>query len=142
MGRDPRDKEFAAFPDLDRSLSTLMYGGNFSLERALLDEVGHFDESFQGWGVEDGELAYRLDRAGARFVLDKQAYGWHQYNPTPVSHRLQQAQGLRPDFTAHLTNLSRFRSKYPEDIQLQLQLHRLMTRIEQEQRWALAGTAE
>jgi hypothetical protein len=90
--------------------------------------------------VEDSELAYRLARAGARFVLEKKAYGWHQYNPNPVSHRLQQAQGLRPDFTSHLVNLSRFRNKYPEDIQLQFQLHRLMLGLEQEQNRVLAET--
>ncbi len=137
LGLDVRDREFAAFPHLARPLWSLMYGGNFSVEHALLDEVGHFDEHFQGWGVEDGELAYRLSRAGASFVLEKKAYGWHQHNPNPVSHRLQHAQGLRPDFTSHLTNLSRFRSKYPEDIQLQLQLHRVMLRLEQEESWTL-----
>ena len=133
LGCDVRDKEFSAYPNLVRPLWRLMYGLNFSLEHALLDEVGRFDERFQGWGEEDGELAYRLDRAGARFVLEKKAYGWHQYNPNPVSHRLQKAQGLHPDVTAHLTNVSRFRSKYPEDAQLQLRLHRLMLRLEQEQ---------
>ena len=133
LGLDVRDREFAAFPHLARPPWSLMYGGNFSVEHALLDEVGHFDERFQGWGVEDGELAYRLSRAGASFVLEKKASGWHQYNPNPVSHRLQQALGLRPDFTSHLMNLSRFRSKYPEDIQLQLQLHRVMMRLEQTQ---------
>ena len=141
LGLDVRDREFAAFPHFARPLWSLMYGGNFSIEHALLDEVGHFDERFQGWGVEDSELAYRLFRAGASFVLEKKAYGWHQYNPNPVSHRLQRAQGLRPDFTPHLTNLSRFRSKYPEDIQLQLQLHRVMLRLEQTQSSVLRGTA-
>jgi hypothetical protein len=142
IGLDFRDREFSSFPDFVKPLWTLMSGGNFSVEHALLDEVGHFDESFEGWGVEDGELAYRLARAGASFVLEKKAYGWHQHNPGPVSHRLRRAQGLRPDFTSHLANLSRFRSKYPEDIQLQLRLHRLMLRLEQEQSRVLAGTAE
>ena len=141
LGLDVRDREFTAFPHLARPLWSLMYGGNFSVEHALLDEVGQFDERFQGWGVEDGELAYRLARAGASFVLEKKAYGWHQYNPNPVSHRLQQTQGLRPDFTSHLMNLSLFRSTYPEDMQLQLQLHRLMIRLEQEQSKMLEETA-
>jgi GT2 family glycosyltransferase len=140
LGLDFRDKEFDSFPNLNRPLWSLMSGGNFSVEHALLDEVGPFDERFQGWGGEDAELAYRLAKHGARFVLEKKAYGWHQYNPDPVSHRLRQAQGLRPDFTSHLTNLSLFRSKYPEDIQLQLRLHRLMIRLEQEQIKMRAGT--
>jgi GT2 family glycosyltransferase len=140
LGLDVRDKQFASFPEPGKSVWSLMYGGNFSVEHTLLDAVGHFDESFEGWGVEDVELAYRLVRHGARFVLEKKAYGWHQYNPNPVSHRLQEAQGLRPDFTSHLTNLSRFRSKYPDDIQLQFDLHLLMTRLEQEQSRMLAGT--
>jgi glycosyltransferase involved in cell wall biosynthesis len=141
LGLDVRDEQFNSFPNLKRPLWSLMYGGNFSVDHALLEEVGPFDERFEGWGVEDVELAYRLARAGARFVLEKQAYGWHQYNPNPVSHRLQEAQGFRPDFTSHLTNLSRFRSKYPEDIQLQLQLHRVMLHLEQEQSRALSETA-
>ncbi|HJT59487.1 MAG TPA: glycosyltransferase [Ktedonobacteraceae bacterium] len=141
LGQDVRDREFAAFPELARPLWSLMSGGNFSVEHALLDEVGHFDERFQGWGVEDGELAYRLARVGARFVLEKKAYGWHQYNPNPVSHRLQHAQGLRPDFTSHLKNVSLFRSTYPEDMQLQLQLHRVMLRLELEQSRVLRETA-
>ena len=142
LGLDARDKEFAAFPDLARPLWSLMYGGNFSIAHTLLDEVGHFDERFQGWGVEDSELAYRLTRCGARFVLEKKAYGWHQYNPQPVSHRLQRAQGLRPDFTSHLQNLALFRSTYPGDMQLQLQLHRVMLRLEQQQSKLLKETAE
>jgi glycosyltransferase involved in cell wall biosynthesis len=133
IGLDIRDKDFAAYPNLNKPGWSLMYGGNFLVDHALLDEVGHFDERFQGWGVEDIELAYRLSRHGARFVLEKKAYGWHQYNPNPVSHRLRQEQGLRPDFTSHLTNVSRFRSKYPEDMQLQLFLHQVLTRLEQEQ---------
>jgi glycosyltransferase involved in cell wall biosynthesis len=141
LGLDVRDREFATFPDFARPLWSLMYGGNFSVEHALLDEVGHFDERFQGWGVEDGELAYRLARHGASFVLEKKAYGWHQYNPNPVSHRLQHAQGLRPDVTSHLKNLSLFRSKYPEDIQLQLLLHGVMIRLEQTQSKVLEETA-
>jgi len=53
---------------------------NASVPRALLDRVGHFDESFVGWGYEDTELGYRLSLAGARFINLDAAANYHQYH--------------------------------------------------------------
>ncbi len=44
-----------------------LLGCNFSLERALLEEINGFNEDFVGYGGEDTELEYRLRLAGARF---------------------------------------------------------------------------
>ena len=43
------------------------FTGNASVAHDLLVEVGGFDETLQCWGLEDIDLAYRLERAGARF---------------------------------------------------------------------------
>lgn len=53
---------------------------NVSVPRALLDRVGHFDESFVGWGYEDTELGYRLGQAGGRFIDLDAAANYHQYH--------------------------------------------------------------
>jgi glycosyltransferase involved in cell wall biosynthesis len=53
---------------------------NASVPRALLDRVGHFDESFVGWGYEDTELGYRLSLAGGRFHYLDTAPNFHQYH--------------------------------------------------------------
>ena len=49
---------------------SLAYGCNLSIDRRLLERAAPtgFDESFAGWGLEDQELAYRLDLHGARFA--------------------------------------------------------------------------
>jgi GT2 family glycosyltransferase len=53
---------------------------NVSVSRALLDRVGHFDESFVGWGYEDTELGYRLGQAGARYIHLDAAANYHQHH--------------------------------------------------------------
>jgi glycosyltransferase involved in cell wall biosynthesis len=53
---------------------------NVSVPRALLDSVGHFDETFVGWGYEDTELGYRLSQAGGRFLHLDAAANYHQYH--------------------------------------------------------------
>jgi hypothetical protein len=56
---------------------------NVSVPRALLDRVGHFDESFVGWGYEDTELGYRLSQAGGRYIYLDEALNHHQYHERP-----------------------------------------------------------
>lgn len=53
---------------------------NVSVSRALLDRVGHFDESFVGWGYEDTELGYRLGQAGGGFINLDAAANYHQHH--------------------------------------------------------------
>lgn len=50
---------------------------NVSARTSQLRAVGGFDEEFRTWGAEDLDLAYRLHRDGARFVLNRDASGIH-----------------------------------------------------------------
>src|SRR5258705_1441402 len=72
-----RHLENLARPDY-RLLLTDFYSGNFSISRALLDEVGGFDEDFRLYGNEDLELSHRLARAGIDVRYDAGALA-HQY---------------------------------------------------------------
>jgi glycosyltransferase involved in cell wall biosynthesis len=58
------------------------YSGNCSVSRALLLEVGLFDEDFQVYGNEDGELARRLLAAGAALVYSGEALAHQHYEKT------------------------------------------------------------
>jgi len=51
--------------------------GNASAPRAKLLEVGGFDENFQGYGYEDLELGYRLEKAGLRLFYLPEAINYH-----------------------------------------------------------------
>ncbi|GJG86439.1 hypothetical protein tb265_16200 [Gemmatimonadetes bacterium T265] len=55
------------------------YSGNFSIRRAVLDEVGAFDERFRIYGNEDVELGWRLRRAGVALVFDAAAAARQYY---------------------------------------------------------------
>jgi GT2 family glycosyltransferase len=61
-----------------RLLLTDFYSGNFSISRALLDEVGGFDEDFKLYGNEDLELSHRLAHAGIDVRYDAEALA-HQH---------------------------------------------------------------
>ncbi|WP_063763204.1 glycosyltransferase [Streptomyces sp. NRRL WC-3742] len=52
-----------------------------SANTAQLREVGGFDEAYRSWGAEDVDLGYRLHRAGARFVLRRDAASLHVPHP-------------------------------------------------------------
>jgi GT2 family glycosyltransferase len=49
---------------------TDFYSGNFSIARAVFDEVGGFDEDFRVYGNEDLEFSFRLRAAGVSLVYD------------------------------------------------------------------------
>jgi len=53
--------------------------GNVCVPREKLIEVGIFDENFTGYGHEDLELGYRLEKAGVpiRYNPDAVNYHWH-----------------------------------------------------------------
>ena len=55
------------------------YSGNFSICRALLWEVGLFDEAFKLYGHEDLELSLRLQQAGVQLVYSAQAIAFQSY---------------------------------------------------------------
>ncbi len=51
--------------------------GNASVRRDDLVRVGSFDESFTGYGHEDLELGYRLEKAGIRILYEPNAVNYH-----------------------------------------------------------------
>jgi GT2 family glycosyltransferase len=55
--------------------------GNLSLRKSFAYKVGGFDEEFKTWGSEDVEFAYRLYKAGAKFVMDPKLKRYHQEHP-------------------------------------------------------------
>ena len=65
--------------------------GNLSAPRALVEQVGMFDESFVGWGLEDTELHLRLDRAGARTHVIEGGLNWHQLHPRSPTNAVEWA---------------------------------------------------
>ena len=81
---DPRYKYFADIGfDLRRSPLPLLFfwTGNCSVSADDFWGVGGFDESFQEWGIEDTDLAYRLWERGATFAVCQE--GWAIELPRP-----------------------------------------------------------
>ncbi|MEO6991679.1 MAG: glycosyltransferase [Candidatus Baltobacteraceae bacterium] len=62
--------------------------GNASVRRADLDRVGRFDEEFTGYGHEDLELGYRLERAAVPIQYDPLAVNYH-WHPVPYEEQKQ-----------------------------------------------------
>ncbi len=56
---------------------SMFWTANVSVRADQVRAVGAFDESFDRWGGEDTDLAYRLHRAGAKFVLNRRASSIH-----------------------------------------------------------------
>jgi GT2 family glycosyltransferase len=59
-----------------------------------------FDQAYRAWGAEDVDLAYRLHRAGARFVLNRQASSIHHPHPKSYVENMRSAAGNYRYFAA------------------------------------------
>ena len=65
-------------PPSRKKLSWLYFlTGNASVRREDLLRVGCFDESFTGYGHEDLELGYRLQKAGIAILYEARAINYH-----------------------------------------------------------------
>ena len=74
-------------PNARKKLSWLYFlTGNASVRKYDLDRVGRFDENFTGYGHEDLELGYRLQRAGITIVYDPLAVDYH-WHPVPYDEQ-------------------------------------------------------
>lgn len=62
--------------------------GNASARKADLLRVGGFDEEFTGYGHEDLELGYRLQKAGCVLHYNPQAVNYH-WHPVPYEEQCQ-----------------------------------------------------
>ncbi len=56
---------------------TMGYSGAFTVPRHLIEKAGGFDDTFQGWGSEDNDFAYRLFLEGGSFLGIRDAYAFH-----------------------------------------------------------------
>jgi peptidoglycan/xylan/chitin deacetylase (PgdA/CDA1 family)/GT2 family glycosyltransferase len=70
-------------PHLDYR-ATDVFAGNISISRALLEQVGGFDPTYNGYGCEDWDLGQRLIMAGARFAYAPDAAVVHNSTTTPA----------------------------------------------------------
>ena len=78
--RDHPELRRPLHPPTRRRLSWLYFlTGNASVRKVDLLAVGAFDEAFTGYGHEDLELGYRLEKGGVEIRYDPSAvnYHWH-----------------------------------------------------------------
>jgi len=76
--RDHPQERGSLHPPTRKKLSWLYFlTGNASVRRDDLLRAGSFDESFTGYGHEDLELGYRLQRAGLTIVYEPRAVNYH-----------------------------------------------------------------
>ncbi|SBW22959.1 hypothetical protein FDG2_3361 [Candidatus Protofrankia californiensis] len=81
---DPREAFYAKYSDEFGDLPApwvVYWTCNASANTAQLREVGMFDEAYRSWGAEDVDVAFRLHRAGARFLLSRPASSVHWPHP-------------------------------------------------------------
>lgn len=76
--RDRPQERGSLHPPSRERLSWLYFlTGNASVRRADLVRAGGFDESFTGYGHEDLELGYRLQKAGIAIFYEPAAVNYH-----------------------------------------------------------------
>jgi GT2 family glycosyltransferase len=88
-------------------------GGNLGVGRSLFEEVGGLDESFNQWGGEDNEFAFRAGQMGAVFVPERQALAWHQGEGHEPSVEERQSQRLQQPKLENLIADRTFRYSAP-----------------------------
>ena len=134
--RDDRAKRDPLHGEKPKRLSWLYFlTGNASVPKAELDRVGRFDEDFTGYGHEDLELGFRLQRAGVPIVYEPNAVNYHW---DPVAWDKQQEK-----YELAGRSTVRFYRKHPVwDVQLRLGmtpvslvLHSLVKNVAPLERW-------
>lgn len=61
----------------------------FGVRATTFDRLGGFDESFDGYGAEDTDLAFRADAAGVPILFSASGTAFHQYHQAydpPLQH--------------------------------------------------------
>lgn len=94
LQRDDAASRRPLHPATRKRLSWLYFlTGNASVRRDDLLAVGAFDESFTGYGHEDLELGYRLEKSGVEVRYDPDAinYHWHPVGYTEQIGRMELA---------------------------------------------------
>jgi hypothetical protein len=77
-----------------------------SFKRKDLDEIGGWDSSYSGWGVEDNELGYRAHKRGFSFVYAQDLKGFHIDHPITHDEYIEKC-------ASALRNLRLFCSTFP-----------------------------
>ena len=88
VGGDPRERCFQKCEDNLGRLPApwaLAWTANVSMPRSAFHEVGGFDENYKSWGVEDSDLALRLQRAGNLITLVRGAVVYHLDHEPPAN---------------------------------------------------------
>ena len=111
----------------------LCYTGNVSLPRALFAEVGGFDPSFTGWGLEDLDFGIRLHAAGARWIFSRFALGYHVVDPLEDAPRnpFRRANPVPEDFAGFLANLEVLRARHAGNAAIEAYVARTLSDIEE-----------
>lgn len=110
----------------------LCLGSNHSIKRSLLSKVGGYDEDFEGWGVEDNEFAYRLYKAGAKFVISPELFRYHQEHPISQSKTSELFKNKilfkqkHPDIDIHILSLSKINGDDFQFVEEVLREHRAL----------------
>lgn len=81
IGREGWQFGFSLIQDPCNVPFQFFYTSNVSLDRCFFLASGGFDESFDEYGWEDMELAWRLKRQGLRLHYEAAALAWH-HHPT------------------------------------------------------------
>lgn len=90
-----------------------VYSCNFSIRRTA--ETPRFDESFVGWGMEDIEYGYRLEKSGYDLVPALGARVLHIEDTHPRDPFRCEVRTLEPTYDTYVRNAIHFMDKYPED---------------------------
>lgn len=92
-----------------------VYSCNFSVRRGTTSELW-FEESFHGWGMEDIELGYRLNkRAGMPIVAAPRARVLHVEDVQPRDPFRCEERELPPGYDTYVRNAVHFMDLHPED---------------------------
>lgn len=107
--------------DLSNCYVPWAYGGagNLSVWRNSLEKSGRFDERFDGWGLEDYDLQFRLYRNGERFAFGNNAVAFHQFHP----------RDWIKNYRSSLENYKYFCSKYSSPTLYLFLTHKLTNKL-------------
>jgi glycosyltransferase involved in cell wall biosynthesis len=90
-----------------------VYSCNFSITRGPVTPT--FDESFVGWGMEDIEFGYRLNKAGYEVVAAIGAKVLHIEDSHPRDPFRCEVRTIEPTYDSYVRNAIYFMDKYPDD---------------------------
>ena len=119
-----------------------VYSCNFSISRTA--ETPRFDESFVGWGMEDIEYGYRLQKSGWEAVPALGARVLHIEDTHPRDPFRCEVRTLEPTYDSYVRNAIHFMDKYPDDAALAARVRadlRWYVRDEKSGRWVKNGHA-